>query len=207
MKEDMRGLTDSYTIKAREIEARLQEFRKERNIEDWFYELCFCIMAVQTSGLRAAEVEKQLREKKFFEKDFDPMPVLRKTYIRFHNRKSEHLIALKKQFPEIAEKIKSEKNNFELRAWLVKNIKGIGLKEGSHFLRNIGRTQELAILDRHILRNMEKFGIITGLPKTLTEKVYFDLEKKFQNFSKEINLTPAALDLYFWSEAVGVVGK
>ena len=55
----------------------------------------------------------------------------------------------------------SEKNIPELRNWLAKNVKGYGLKEAGHFLRNIGISDnKITILDRHILRNLKKLNII-----------------------------------------------
>ena len=89
--------------------------------------------------------------------------------------------------------------------YLVKNVKGLGLKEASHFLRNTGH-ENLAILDRHILKNLAKLNIIE-LPKTLTPKIYFEIENKFQNFSKEVNIPMDELDLLFWSMETGEIFK
>jgi N-glycosylase/DNA lyase len=203
----MNQIIESYKKKQSEINNRLKEFQQPKTQEDVFYELCFCIMAVQTSGIKAGKIADELKRIDFLNKNINPQQILRNGYIRFHNNKAKHLQELKSRFQEIQKKLKTTKDNHELRKWLVKNIKGIGMKEASHFLRNIGRTEELAILDRHILRNMQEYKIISEQPKTLTTKIYLELEKRFQNFSKYLNLTPAQLDLYFWAKETGVVFK
>jgi N-glycosylase/DNA lyase len=94
----------------------------------------------------------------------------------------------------------------EKREYLVKNVKGLGLKEASHFLRNIGHNN-LAILDRHILKNLHKLGVIEEVPRSLTKKAYLDIEEKFKRFSKKIGITMDELDLLFWSMETGKVFK
>ena len=95
-------------------------------------------------------------------------------------------------------------NPRQIREYLVENIKGIGYKEASHFLRNIGH-RNLAILDRHILKNLKDLKVINDIPKSLSKNKYFEIEKKFSNFSKEINIPMDELDLLFWSIETGEV--
>ncbi|MFN3910047.1 MAG: DNA lyase, partial [Candidatus Anstonellaceae archaeon] len=90
---------------------------------------------------------------------------------------------------------------------LVKEIDGLGLKEASHFLRNIGMMKNLAILDRHILKCLKYYGVIKEIPKTLTKKNYLEIEKRMIEFSKKIKIEPAKIDLLFWSEQTGYVFK
>ena len=93
-----------------------------------------------------------------------------------------------------------------LRNYLVENVKGIGWKEASHFLRNVGH-RDLAILDRHILKNLVKLNVVKEVPKSLTPKVYFEIEEKFKKFSNEIKIPIDELDLLFWSMETGEVFK
>jgi len=60
--------------------------------------------------------------------------------------------------------------NKDMREWLIRSIRGIGYKEASHFLRNIGLGENLAILDRHILKNLKFFGVIEEIPASLPKK-------------------------------------
>jgi len=88
----------------------------------------------------------------------------------------------------------------------VKNVLGMGYKESSHFLRNIGK-RDLAIIDRHILKGLLRCGVLKSLPKTLSRKTYLEIEKQFQKFSEEINIPMDELDLLFWSMVTGEILK
>jgi N-glycosylase/DNA lyase len=103
--------------------------------------------------------------------------------------------------------ISSFSNLEEAREWLVDNIKGMGYKEASHFLRNIGLGEEFAILDRHILKNLQLLGIIEEVPASLSRKRYFEIEKKMVRFSDRINIPMAHLDLLLWYKETGEVFK
>ncbi|MEM3553264.1 MAG: N-glycosylase, partial [Candidatus Bathyarchaeia archaeon] len=92
------------------------------------------------------------------------------------------------------------------REWLVKNIKGLGFKEASHFLRNVGYFN-LAIIDRHILRILSKYGFISNNSKSLTKKVYFEIESILEMLAKKVDLTLAELDLYLWFMETGKILK
>ena len=112
---------------------------------------------------------------------------------------------MKCQFPEIFQKIQSlEKET--LRRYLFDEVKGLGFKEASHFMRNIGY-RDLAILDRHILRMLVQCKVIEKLPEHLDKKTYFAIEEKFKVYSQQIKIPMDVLDLYFWSLATGKVFK
>ena len=94
-----------------------------------------------------------------------------------------------------------------MREWLVSNLKGIGYKEASHFLRNIGMGKNIAILDRHILKNLQKHGAIKEIPKSLTPKKYVEIENQMRDFSRKVKIPMEEIDLLFWSEETGEVFK
>ena len=93
----------------------------------------------------------------------------------------------------------------ELREWLVKNVKGLGYKEASHFLRNIGKSEDLAILDRHILKNLQDLKVINDIPKKLPTQKYLEIEKRMREFALENRLSLAELDLFLWSKETGYI--
>lgn len=191
----------NYSKYKKEIKTRLKEFK---NNKDLFYELCFCILTPQSKALNADYCIQELKKNNFLETNYDPKSILKKK-IRFHNNKTEYLIQAKPKFKEFL-KIKDGLPKEELREWLVNNIKGISYKESSHFLRNIGY-ENLAILDRHILKNLKRYRVIEEIPRTLTKNRYLEIESKFKEFSKKVNIPMDELDLLFWAEQTGKIFK
>jgi len=116
---------------------------------------------------------------------------------------------MKKLFPEIQEFLLREKSPgaSEIRSLLVDRVTGLGMKEATHFLRNIGRNDGLTILDRHIMRALQKLGVVRRIPQSLTRKGYLALENKFVRFSEEIGISVDELDLLFWSLGTGEILK
>ena len=94
-------------------------------------------------------------------------------------------------------------NDMDVREEIVKNVKGLGYKEASHFLRNIGLGKDLAILDRHILRRLKSCGVLEEVPKSLTPKRYLEIEEKMRRFFKQVEIPLDHLDLLFFSMATG----
>ena len=113
---------------------------------------------------------------------------------------------MKEQYTAIYHQLKNGLSAYELREWLVKNVKGLGYKEASHFLRNIGY-RNLAILDRHILRNLVRVGVLKQIPKSISRFNYLETEKEFLDYSKKIKIPMDELDLLFWSMETGDILK
>jgi N-glycosylase/DNA lyase len=98
-------------------------------------------------------------------------------------------------------------NAHECREWLVNKIDGLGYKEASHFLRNIGMGEEIAILDRHILRNLKEIGVIEEIPESLSKKKYMQIEKQMIEFARQIRIPVSHLDLLLWYKGTGEIFK
>ncbi|MGD0036826.1 MAG: N-glycosylase/DNA lyase [Bacteroidota bacterium] len=190
------------------IRKRLKEFSAIQPA-DYFYELVYCLLTPQSSAVHAEQVVAKLHEAEFQYCDVNPEPFLRRKecYIRFHRTKSLHLLRMKDQFSVIAPKLSEPVSAMELREWLVKNVLGLGYKEASHFLRNIGINDGLAILDRHILRNLKRLGVINSIPKSISRKHYLDIERRFLKFAIDLGITLDELDLVFWSMETGEIRK
>lgn len=205
MLEDMMEI---YTIRRNAIRIRLSEFAAVPPSK-YFYELVYCLLTPQSSAQHAEQVVSLLVAAGFQNKRVNPEPFLRRKewYIRFHKTKSRHLLQMKGQFPVIALKLSESDSAFELREWLVKNVLGIGYKEASHFLRNIGRNDGLAILDRHILRNLKRLGVIPSIPKSMSRKHYLEIEQRFSKFAVDRGMALDELDLVFWSMETGEIRK
>jgi N-glycosylase/DNA lyase len=204
----IRALLDLYKVRKNAIRARLEEFSRVPPSE-YFYELVYCLMTPQSSAIHADNVVAILRDQKFLETGFDPETILRGKahYIRFHKNKSRYILATRTSLDVVLSALSHTHSSETLREWLVKNVKGLGYKEASHFLRNIGRNDGLAILDRHILRNLQRHGAIRSIPASLTRKRYLSIEKKFTTFAQAIGIPLDELDLLFWSMETGEIRK
>jgi N-glycosylase/DNA lyase len=190
------------------IRERLGEF-KSVPVQKYFYELAYCLLTPQSSAEHAERVVEILHTMNFQNSDIDPESILRQKehYIRFHKSKAGYLVKLKGQFPIILKKICESGSAVDKREWLVISVIGLGYKEATHFLRNIGKNDGLAILDRHILRTLKDLGIIRSIPNSMNKKQYLLIEKKFQQFSNDIGIVLDELDLVLWSIGTGVVRK
>jgi N-glycosylase/DNA lyase len=197
-----------YSSKRKSIRQRLAEFRSIDQSE-YFYEMAYCLLTPQTSAESAGKAIEELQRCSFHARSIDPEPILRnrKSYIRFHRTKSRHLLKMKAEFPVIFKTIAGEQDPWAKREWLVRNVTGLGYKEATHFLRNVGLNGGLAILDRHILRNLKRYGAIRSVPKSLSHKKYLAVERSFTRFSKHIGISLDELDLLFWSMETGVILK
>ena len=201
-------LHQMYMARREAIIARLVEFARVRPSEH-FYELAYCLLTPQSSAEHAELAIRSLRQARFLETGFDPEKVLadRSRYVRFHRTKARRLLRLRETFHQVRTAIDALPAPIELRLWLVMNVDGLGLKEATHFLRNIGRNGELAILDRHILRNLHRFGVLRSVPRTLSAKEYVRIEKRFLRFAESVGIPINHLDLLFWSMETGVIRK
>ncbi|MFA5303251.1 MAG: N-glycosylase/DNA lyase [Candidatus Nanoarchaeia archaeon] len=192
------------------VNKRLKEFseKNEKSNDEWYSELCFCILTANSRAKTAINIQNELGYKGFFEKNQQELEkIISKNKHRFSSMKSRYLISARKH-KEIKSKIKKliPLGQEAVRNDLAISILGIGLKEASHFLRNIGFF-ELAILDRHILALLKENEYITEVPKTLTKKEYYRIEKIFQNIASELGMSSAELDLYMWYMRTGEVLK
>ena len=127
-------------------------------------------------------------------------------YIRFHKEKAKRVLAFLDNAKEIKKILCKDLDPKQEREMLVSRVMGLGWKEASHALRNIGR-RNLAILDRHILRNLQRLNVIREIPKALTEKKYKEVEEAFLHFADQVGESIDVLDLFFWSMETGLIFK
>ncbi|MGL4868356.1 MAG: N-glycosylase/DNA lyase [Cetobacterium sp.] len=194
------------SIKER-IENRVQDFKKiwsEGNNKDIFCELAFCILTPQSKARSASKAITGLVESDilFTGTEEEILPYL--NVVRFNKTKAKNLYLLRQQMIDengkfITKDFFSKFDSvFEMREWIVKNIRGMSYKEASHFLRNIGFGDDLAILDRHILKNLVRLEVINEIPKTVTPKLYKDIENKLREYCKEVEIPMVNMDLILW---------
>lgn len=132
--------------------------------------------------------------------------------VRFKNNKAKYIIEAREKFYmnnnfSIKKILENFPDNVAARYWLNDNIKGFGLKEASHFLRNIGSGNNIAILDRHILKNLAIYEVIDEIPASLSFKKYLEIENKMIDFAEEIKIKIVHLDFVLWYKETGEVFK
>ncbi len=132
---------------------------------------------------------------------------------RYPNARAGYIVASREFLQEhcglhLREKLQSFAGDLERRDWLVKEkrIKGLGYKEASHFLRNIG-LKGYAILDKHILRSLAELGIIETPKPPTTRAKYLATEEKLKELAKRSSIDFDELDLVLWSMKTGEILK
>ena len=193
-----------------EIEQRVQEFRSMRSKpkEDLFAELCFCILAANTSAQMGIRVMNKVDLDHFLYSSQERLrEELHRVGSRFYNTRSRFIVEsrwIMDRLPSIANESDALKV-MENRTYLAENLTGVGYKEASHFLRNIGHFK-CAILDKHILRLMSSF-VNFDPNKPITKNKYFELERAFITMAGDLGVEPGILDLFMWKHATGRVLK
>ncbi|WP_290598051.1 MULTISPECIES: N-glycosylase/DNA lyase [unclassified Archaeoglobus] len=160
-------------------------------------ELAFCISTANSSALSGLKFQKKLENP-----SVNILSALREAGVRFYNRKKVYIKEAFSNFDKIIRALELESK--AARRELLK-VKGLGMKEASHFLRNIGR-QDIAIVDRHILRWLAEKEYIEKIT-TMTERKYVKIEKTLSEIAEELDCSLAELDLRIWAEMTGKVLK
>ena len=222
-----------YNIKKEKIKERLNQFENFFNEPySWHYinnemkllpseakddhrifeELSFCIFTANTSAEMGLKAVDAVRNVLMTGSPIDMTRRLEGIY-RFNNLRPEFIVHTRNHLKntlnfELKNKIKSFKNKNELRDFfaLNKDIKGLGYKESSHFLRNIG-FKGYAILDKHIINSLHEFGVLPTNEKPKNAKEYLEIEQKFIEFSKQVGIDMDELDLLLWSRKNGRILK
>ena len=212
--KELLRLLSKYRARKREIARRLLRFESvgKKGGRALFSELAFCILTPQS---RAFSCDAAIRELKqnglLFAGDAPAIRAVLLGKTRFHNKKADYLVGARTQFGAqnfaLLEKMTFAVSEKDARAALLKSVKGVGWKEASHYLRNVGRGHEIAILDRHILKNLARYGAIRSVPKSLTPKKYLEIERCMESFCRRTGIPMAHLDLLFWAEETGRIFK
>lgn len=231
---DVKNLKKEFLIKKDKIAKRLKEFDIFYSKPySWFYEneimnlkkvnkgdderifeeLCFCIFTANTSaemGLKAIDAVRDLlingtaKEMTSRLQGIYRFNTIRPSYIVHTREYLKHELGFK-----LKENIISLRHGMEsLREFFAfnKGIKGLGYKEASHFLRNIG-FKGYAILDKHILNSLLEFNVIDEIKLPMKRNTYREIEQKMKLFSNEIKIPMDELDLLLWSRKTGRILK
>ena len=197
-----------------EINNRTIDFQKTWNTSELavFHELCFCLCTPQSKAITCNDAINRLVVSGKLLNGSEKEIEAELRGVRFKQTKSKRIFRARKELkgnsgiPEV-KKLIDPNDITKTRELLVSSINGFGYKEASHFLRNIGFGKDIAILDRHILKNLKMFNVIDEVPKSTTRKKYLEIEEKMRVFAKSIDISLQDLDMLFWSKESGLIFK
>lgn len=208
-------LKSRYAAKKNLIKSRLCEFRNTFEKGDdlkIFEELVFCIFAAGASARMALKSVESVKEV-LMRADDHELSVRLKGVHRFPNSRASYLLhtreSLRKDYDFRLKDLILYLNGPVKRRDFFANysgIKGIGYKEASHFLRNIG-FGGYAILDKHILRTLHEFELIDDPKPPTSRSNYMRIERKLKKLAALLEIDFDELDLLLWSEKTGQIIK
>lgn len=206
MRKLVKGIDSFRPEIKRVVGERLKEFKAvKRSGSELFKELSFCLLTANFNAERSILIQEELGE------GFLSLPEsrLKKKLAglghRFPNARARYIVEARRVLPALEELIRREKDQGLLRDWLAGNVKGLGYKEASHFLRNIG-FNDLAIIDFHIVDLLVRQGLIEK-PKNLSKARYLEIEGLLRGIAGKAGMSLAELDLYLWYMETGKVLK
>jgi N-glycosylase/DNA lyase len=205
----------AHAERRREIRARLAEFEEVRRTatdERLWEELVFCIFTAGASarmGLGSVEAVRHLLSRGTLDELADAL----QSKHRYPNSRSGYIVVTR-AFLEadcrmrLRERLENFEDPFERRDWLARTreIKGLGYKESSHFLRNVGY-RGYAILDKHILRSLAEVGVLDSPQPPSTRARYLSTEARLRRFADDLGVDFDELDLVLWSMKTGEILK
>jgi N-glycosylase/DNA lyase len=188
------------------IDQRIKEFKSinKKSNDEIFKEMCFCMLTANYNAEKSIKIQNEIGE--CFITD-DKKTLEKKLKIfghRFPKTRAEYINESTKCKDRLSD-IVNFHDKKTIREWIINNVKGLGYKESSHFLRNIG-FDNYAIVDFHIIDILVDNKVIKR-PKTLTKNKYLEIEDKLREIAKKTDLTLAELDLYLWYMETGKILK
>lgn len=205
-----------YLEKQNAIRARLGEFaeiNRSRDDARLLEELCYCIFTAGASARMGLNSIERIR-RHLFNGGHRRLETLLVGAHRYPRARSGYIVHTRNYLKRecglrLAEKLDSFGDDADARRdFFARNpgIKGIGYKESSHYLRNIGYLG-YAILDKHILRTLHELEVIDSPNPPSTKKKYLVVEEQMRKFAADIRINFDELDLLLWSNKTGEILK
>ncbi|MGH9969271.1 MAG: N-glycosylase/DNA lyase [Pyrinomonadaceae bacterium] len=207
----------AHKARRKEIRARLFEFeevwRQGSDARLW-EELVFCIFTAGASARMGMKSIDAVRPLLMEGKRAEMTQALKQAGAhRFPVARPGYIVVARSYLREhcglrLRERLESFANPIERRDWLAqeKRIKGLGYKEASHFLRNIGLKNH-AILDKHVLRCLADLKVVESPRPPSSRRSYLEIEEKLRRVARDVRIDFDELDLVLWSMKTGEVLK
>ncbi len=185
---------------------------RQASDERLWEELVFCIFTAGASarmGLRSVEAVRALLAEGAHEELAHALSGVH----RYPNSRSGYIVVTRDYLREdcgmrLRERLESFDDPLARRDWLARErrIKGLGYKEASHYLRNVG-FRDYAILDKHILRSLAELGVLESPTPPTTRARYLVIEEALRRFAARLAIDFDELDLVLWSMKTGEILK
>lgn len=191
------------------VDSKMNEFSEmgKKSNDELFKELCFCLMTANFSATGGIKIQNAIGDKFATMPEEELAKQLAVLGHRFPNMRAKFIVEARKHKNVIRKVLDSFSSDSERRKWFAENVKGLGFKESSHFLRNIG-FKNVAIIDFHIVDILAREGAIEKPKnKSLTSKKYLEIEDVLKKVAKETKTSLGELDLYLWYEETGKILK
>ena len=214
-KELIGELRKDYRKKKPAIIQRLSEFKTvyEKGDRAIFEELCYCILTAGSSAKMGMRTVEALKDILHSGTESELQQRARAHHVRFWRIRPSYIVRTREYLKDACDmKLRRLLESFDSRDarrdFFAKNksVKGLGYKESSHFLRNIG-FPGYAILDKHILNSLREMGVISKRMRPTTQAGYLEIEKRLEQFAREIGIDMDHLDLLLWSRKTGEILK
>jgi N-glycosylase/DNA lyase len=199
----------------REIRERLKEFRdigRSGSDEHLWAEMVYCFFTGGCSarmGLNSLEAVKPI----LMTGDQTQLASALRGVHRYPNARARYVVASREFLRKhcdlrLRNKLESFDCRLERRDWLVKEkgIKGLGYKEASHYLRNVGFSG-YAILDKHVLNCLAELKIIDDAKPPNSRSRYLTIECRMRTLTEKLGIDFDEFDLVLWSMKTGVILK
>ncbi len=178
---------------------------------DIFSELCFCLLTANSSALMGIKLQSLMGIDGFRSMSLEELEkTISSAGHRFARQRAERIVKAREKFERVMELLSGSKEGKAIRDLLSDTcskykVEGFGLKEASHFLRNVG-FEDVAIVDRHIFRYLKEKGLLPDY-KTITRRIYLEAERKLEEICQELGMSQGELDLYIFYHKTGKVLK
>ena len=211
----IREIKKAHAERRDQIRQRLDEFaavRERGDDRELWEEMVFCFF---TGGCSAAMGLRSVEAVRLVLMDGDQTQIANALAgaHRYPNARARYVVHSREFLKErynlkLAEKLQGFDCSLERRDWLVreKGIKGLGYKEASHYLRNVG-FRGYAILDKHVLNCLAELKIIDDPKPPNTRAKYLTVEDQLRKLTRRLNIDFDELDLVLWSMKTGVILK
>jgi N-glycosylase/DNA lyase len=195
-----------------EILKRLNEFAQVWHGGDQaiFKELCYCIFAANSSaemGMKTLAAVEDL----LWDGSLEELQQRLSRGFRYWRIRPAYIVSTRGYLRKycglkIKDLVQSLSDPEARREFFAANpfVRGMGYKEASHFLRNIG-FRGYAILDKHILHCLKDLKVIGPRLAPSNPKRYRMIENRMKRFAVELGIDLDELDLVLWRNQTGKI--